>query len=328
MNNDPLKVSPPSAAVSDEALRWIVKLNSGTATTADRKQFAAWRQACHEHELAAQEAEALWGDAADLHQDSRSGIVRVGRREGKPSRRNVLGIAVTGAAGVALWSSGAFQEWFADYATGVGETRTFVLSDGSRLTLNARSVVNTRFSETARRLVLVQGQAFFEVAPDAARPFEVVIGDVTVAALGTAFDINRNLPNRVVAVSVAQHSVMVSAGASGVNPSQRLKLLEGQGVVVDARGHIGEAAKVSSDVAAWRSGLYVAEDRSLGEVISALQAYHPGWIVMRGDIGNRLRVNAVLNLKTPDESLLALANGLPISVRRLSPYLTVISDAH
>jgi transmembrane sensor len=73
--------------------------------------------------------------------------------------------------------------------------------------------------------------------------------------------------------------------------------------------------------------MYVAEDRRLDEVIAAFNAYHDGWIVLRGGAVQGLRVNAVLDLRTPDASLDALASGLPIRVRHVSRYLTVITGA-
>lgn len=76
---------------------------------------------------------------------------------------------------------------------------------------------------------------------------------------------------------------------------------------------------------AWRSGFYIAEDRRLDEVLAAINAYRPGWIVARGGAVRSLRVNAVLDLGAPDQSLAALTEGLPIDVWHLSPYLTVVS---
>ena len=63
------------------------------------------------------------------------------------------------------------------------------------------------------------------------------------------------------------------------------------------------------------------------EVIAAFRAYHEGWIVVQGEGVKALRVNAVLDLRTPDASLHALAEGLPIRVRHVSRYLIVITAA-
>ena len=62
------------------------------------------------------------------------------------------------------------------------------LADGSKLHLNTNSVVTVDFSSTARNIVLLKGEAHFEVAHDTSRPFSVTAGNNTVTAVGTAFN--------------------------------------------------------------------------------------------------------------------------------------------
>ncbi|PAW68198.1 MAG: hypothetical protein B9S34_03070 [Opitutia bacterium Tous-C1TDCM] len=62
-----------------------------------------------------------------------------------------------------------------------------LLADGSWIELNGDAQVRVEFSPALRRVALVRGEAHFEVAHDAARPFVVVAGGVAVRAVGTAF---------------------------------------------------------------------------------------------------------------------------------------------
>lgn len=320
--------SSPTTNSSEEALLWIVRLHSGDATAADRHEFRLWRAKSIENEMAAREAESLWSDASELHQDARTGAIRPGRQlRRKPSRRATVIGGLVAAVGGGLLAAGALRKPAADFATGLGETRSVALPDGSKVILNARSALGLQFSAAARRVELIGGQAFFEVAPDVARPFEVAVDDIVTTALGTAFDVNRNLAEGGVAVSVTQHAVRIRVDGTAATslPRRSIDVREGQSVTVAANGRIGAVAIGSpANATAWRRGQYVAENRSLADVVAALQAYHEGWLVLRGEAG-RLRVNAVLDLRTPDESLDALASGLPISVRRLSRFLVVIS---
>lgn len=328
MSRDHPERLPPSTEVSDEALRWVMRLHSGSATAADHRCFESWRTLSGEHEAAAREAEALWVDAGNLHLDPVTGIVKPGRRGKGPTRRKVLtGAVALATLGGGVWAGGAFRNHrSADYATGLGETRTVALPDGSRATLNARSGIALAFSPSERRIHLVEGQVFFEVAPDRTRPFRVEVNDIRATALGTSFDVDSNLADGAVSISVTEHAVDV-ASFSDRRRSEPVRVLESQAVVIDAEGRIGAIAAQSPSVtAAWRSGMYIAENRTLGDVVSALRAYHPGWLVIRGEGTAKLLVNAVLNLRTPDDSLDALASGLPIMVRRISPYLVVISS--
>ena len=291
----------PPRALSDEALAFIVRLNSGEAQPATLAAFTAWRRLSPDHEAAAREAEQLWGDASELHQDSRSGLIRpgAGRRSGL-SRRALLGAAGLGIAGAGgAWLAGRLGPR-ADFATGTGEVRTVTLADRSRVTLNARSAIALDLTAAHRHVRLLEGQAFFQVSADPARAFEVTAGAGRLRALGTAFDVDTNRGDGSLAVSVVEHAVRVT-GAS-------------------------ELTLQPADVTlAWRSGLYIAEDRPLADIIAALRPYHAGWIVTRGEGIDALRVNAVLDLRTPEASLAALAQGLPIRVIALSPFLTIVA---
>ena len=75
------------------------------------------------------------------------------------------------------------------HATARGEQRSVVLADGSTVRLNTLTSINVAYSKARRHVVLIEGQATFEVATDLSRPFVVSAGGGTVTALGTAFDI-------------------------------------------------------------------------------------------------------------------------------------------
>nr|WP_298097250.1 FecR domain-containing protein [uncultured Shinella sp.] len=327
--NDPSTSIPD--ALAEDALRWVVRLHSGTAGKAERQAYEAWRAENALHERAALEAEALWADMSDLHIDRRNGLIAPGRPATGLSRRGLLGgalcLGALSATGGVLWSNGTMRRLTADYATDTAGARTVTLPDGSKVILNARSAIDIAFTTERRRIFLLDGQAYFEVAPDAARPFEVEIGHVSVTALGTAFDIARDLPGKGTEVAVTEHAVRVKAisSRSGVY-GQTIDVSEGESVVIDQAGAFGTVLKQSRDgMAAWRDGVYVAEARPLREVVHALSAWYPGVILISDRALEALEVNAVLDLTNPGRSLDALAGGLPIRVRRVSNYLTIIS---
>lgn len=324
MTHGPFRQAAPKE-LSNEALVRIVRLHSGEAGEKDWAEFRRWRSISAEHETAAAEAELLWSDASDLHRDARTGLVKPGRRKPVSRRAVIGGIGVAALALGGLRLTGNLRGVFSDHATATGQTGVVDLPDGSRAHLNAASALNVAFSDHRRLVELIEGQAYFEVASDPMRrPFDVKAGDVTVTALGTAFDVNRNLPDGATEVMVAEHVVRVaSAGAR-----QPIELEAGQAVIVSRDGTAGPVTGAeSSTTAAWRNGVYIAESRPLAQVVAALQAYHEGWLVVEDDKARSLRVNAVLDLRTPDSSLDALASGLPIRIRRLSRFLTVISSS-
>src|SRR3546814_1264895 len=88
------------------------------------------------------------------------------------------------------------SDWSSDvcssdlYRTVLGERRVVTLADGSTVSLDAASEVRVAYSERARELALVRGQARFDVAHDPRRPFAVQARDQRVVATGTAFNVD------------------------------------------------------------------------------------------------------------------------------------------
>ncbi|WP_204276623.1 FecR family protein, partial [Klebsiella aerogenes] len=77
---------------------------------------------------------------------------------------------------------------------------------------------HVRVDAQRRQLQLQRGQAWFKVAADAGRPFQVHTPQGTVTALGTAFDLAVQGENSV--VTVTEHSVRVESGTASVQASE------------------------------------------------------------------------------------------------------------
>jgi len=86
-------------------------------------------------------------------------------------------------------------------STDIGENIRHDLSDGSTLWLNSSSKVQINYSDDFRRIHLLSGEAHFEVAKNAHRPFEVYADDRLVRAIGTAFTVHKLDGNIEVLVS-------------------------------------------------------------------------------------------------------------------------------
>src|SRR4029077_10931085 len=76
-----------------------------------------------------------------------------------------------------------------EFATQIGQRSSINLADGSIVVLNTASRIQVSFDARIRRVQLLSGQAWFEVAKNQVRPFIVEAGDRIVTAHGTAFDV-------------------------------------------------------------------------------------------------------------------------------------------
>ena len=116
--------------------------------------------------------------------------------------------------------------------TGIGEQRNLVLSDGSTLLLNTNSRVTVDFSDDVRNIVLLKGEAHFEVAHDTTRPFTVTAGNNTVTAVGTAFNM-QYVDDNAFELVVTDGKVLVKDRFSAFSSNQSLfskAPVEGEGL--------------------------------------------------------------------------------------------------
>ncbi len=99
------------------------------------------------------------------------------------------------------------------WSTKPGQQLTFTLDDGSRMTLNTRSIVEVRMGRRTREVRLLQGEAFFAVAHDRSRPFNVETPAGTVRAVGTRFDVI--LDEQRVEVNMEEGKVLITSSSGG-----------------------------------------------------------------------------------------------------------------
>ena len=192
------------------------------------------------------------------------------------------------------------------------EVREVLLPDGSKVWLNAGSVIryDTAFSN-GKRGIWLQGEAFFEVAQQQHKPFEVYTGDITTQVLGTAFNIDAY-------DSSANITVIVKSGKVAVRNADKTisQLLPDQRIVCRADGSFSKDSTTAGDMMAWTSGQLVFRDMRFSEVAKRLERKFRAELIFRdASIGN-CSITASFNASTTLEEILdmlALINGSEIS---------------
>ncbi|WP_245314644.1 FecR family protein [Labrys sp. WJW] len=211
----------------------------------------------------------------------------------------------------------------ADYITATAESRNIRLRDGTLVMLGADSAISVNIGDSGlRKIRLLSGEAYFDVAHDASHPFVVDAGGVDVTVLGTAFDVR--LSTMATTVQLARGSIDVSYKHPGVPGEARL--MPGEMAVVDrATGQITRGTVAQKDIASWREGQLFVNDETIGSVVEQLQRYHSAWIKLPdGNLAAR-RVTGLYDLRDPDRALRALVQPYGGKVRELSPYVRVLS---
>ena len=317
-------------SISQQAADWWVAFRDVDASAAEKHEFVEWVtrgpervEAClHVARVhaAATRADVRWPQtsAEDLVRDALAPPddsvvplrphVRPKRDEERrrPTLRWVAGLAasVVIAACLGWWLTLSRPD---QLQTKVGEQRSVLLADGSRVTLNTASKIEVRLQADHRVVELLQGEVLFEVAHDVQRPFDVHAGNVVVRVVGTQFDIDRRATRTAVTV-VEGRVAMIAAGSR----TENLPVLSaGDRVVVYGSGPVALEHDVNlAETTAWTQHQLVFHHRPLGEVADEFNRYNVGRIEIRSP---SLREQEVTGTFRPNDvaSFVAVLAGIP-----------------
>lgn len=309
----------PEPAVVDEAIAWLVRLQSGEAQPADWEACQRWRAAQPTHALAWDRLQGVRDRFSALPDGprARATLEDARRQMGRRQALRVVGVVFVGGATAWLVQPGLpVDRWIADFSTGVGEQRRIELADGTQLWLDTRTAVDVRFGPTERRLVLREGRIALTTGADARatsrRPLLVETAHGTARALGTRFQVRYEATGTH--VEVFEHAVELSPQGGGL--PQRLQA--GQAGWFDADG-VRDIRSSSGDQDAWSDGLLVARDMPLGQLVDELARYRTGWLACDPEVAP-LRISGVFSLSDTDRTLELIEKTLPVRVQRRSRY--------
>ncbi|WP_237703845.1 FecR family protein [Rhodospirillum rubrum] len=293
-----------------------------------RKAFALWLGEDPRKAEAFRQTERLWAaleaPTAALATDGAALMVRRQRRPPIIWRRSAgrrVALAVVLALGLVLAprGQGLIDSLRADDVTAPGERRSLVLADGSVVALNTDSALAVAMGGDHRRLRLFRGEAWFEVAHDARRPFVVETGDGTVTVTGTRF--NLRIDEAGTRVSLSEGRVELSpAHAAG-----QVKILRPGEQAVVGKTAVGAIDTFDATaVTGWRRGQIVFYDTALRQVVAELNRYRRGPILLaRRDLAD-LRVSGVFDVSDPEGVLAALTGTLPVRMTKVGGLLVVL----
>ena len=334
--------------IREQAHRWRVLMTSGDAGPSDQAAFQAWLSADDRHRAAYDRAEQLWRGLAQVDELAdmepldqplfRERLVMGWRGAAAAMRRPAAQLAGAGAVAAALLVAVLLGPQLStllhtpDHVTEVAEIRDVTLPDGSRVTLGARSAMDVAFGPDVRAVSLTEGEAFFEVVHDRARPFVVRVDQTRVTVLGTKFEVHRG--SQRVRVSVAEGSVQVthvqtrSGPADPVPAPQTRVLSSGQQIVARPSVPLPDVRAVSpSHPGAWRSGRLVYVGVPLSEVIADANRYYPETIALASDDLGDLTITAGFRTDQIDDMIDSLVAALPITADRRPSGDIVINPA-
>ncbi|MGF9563794.1 FecR family protein [Neorhizobium sp. JUb45] len=303
----------------EQAVDWLLRLQDEPDDPMLQAQFQTWLAKDPARAVVYERARRAMGDASHLLKSDLDFAQKAAHKPLLRARNVVAALLVIMAGSGAFMAADGPMRLRADIITGTGQPQHLTLADGSRVELNAETAIAIHMERNERRIKLLRGQAYFEVAADPARPFVVEAGHGSTTALGTAFDIN--LTADATHVTVTEHAVMVTS----LSGDGRQRLPEGNQLSYDDDGQLGAVEPADIGMAtAWRQGRIVFENRPLAAVVDEIARYLPGRIVIaQSDLATR-KISGSLDLTDPQTALDGFSEAIGIKVTRLGPYLTIL----
>ncbi|HHA2747731.1 TPA: FecR family protein [Stenotrophomonas maltophilia] len=307
-------------AATSAALWWSRRSDSGTWSEADEAIFQAWLMDAPENRTAFDAVVATWQRAAEVSPSAiHSRVVTAKKARARRQRlRAVVRLAAAACVATvclttAFWYRQPTQNEhvFRTVVTTAGTPERVSLPDGSIIELNRHSSIRVEQGTEARSVTLVRGEALFQVAHDAGRPFFVDSDRVKVRVVGTEFNVRR-APSRVF-IAVRQGTVAVQD--SSLRDKPLATLTAGQGLSVGrATGDTHVQAVTGNAVAAWRSGQLRFRAMPLADVTEELSGYMSGKRVTVDADVSAVPVSGFASIRDPAAFIDALPSLVPVQV--------------
>jgi len=345
-----IKIPPQAiAAIEDNAIMWLTERDDGFTPVRER-EYIQWLSADPRHAASVIRLEQtlnLLGKLPQFRVELNTEFDRMppvvpfcspldSQAPIRKAHRWPQALVWIAAAALALGTHTAWRLWQdpaeARYSTTIAGYELARLADGSTIELNAASAVVVQFSGGERRVKLETGEAHFAVTHDTTRPFVVVAGDISVCAVGTAFNV-RHTPEGEIEVIVTEGKVRVGDNrtASLFAPTTQL-VAAGERLVMLKQTPQPVVKKITPtalrDSLAWQSGLVKFADAPLVDVIASFNTRNEIQLVIADANLASLHIGGTFNLKEAEAFVRLLEHGGEIRSEKRNGTEIILRSAH
>ena len=174
-------------------------------------------------------------------------------------------------------------------STARGETYMVVLPDKSKVWLNAASslIYNTNINISKERVVSLEGEAYFEVAKDKARPFVVISKGQEIEVLGTHFNVNAYDDEPAIATTLLEGSVQVAAGENKQILKPGFQAINNKGSIKIKQADVETAVD-------WKEGDFYFENADFRSVMRKISRWYDVEIIYDPSVPETITSNGVI----------------------------------
>ena len=164
---------------------------------------------------------------------------------------------------------------------------TLALADGTKVWLNSESSLRypTAFTGNGRE-VEITGEAYFEVSPNAAKPFHVKKGEVNVQVLGTHFNVNAYEDEAAIKVTLLEGLVEVKS------KNEKVKIRPGEQATITSDFKLQTSNDIDlGEVMAWKEGQFIYTNADLPTIMQQMARWYDVEVVYQDKITDKYTVN-------------------------------------
>ncbi len=166
-----------------------------------------------------------------------------------------------------------------------------VLSDGTKVHLNAESQLTYPicFSDK-ERIVQVEGEAYFDVAPDKEHPFIVQTPHTSIRVTGTSFNVRAYADEEIESTTLISGGVKISSG------NEVFELIPDQHYTYNKKTNTNTVTNVNTELyTSWESGSFIFLNVPLENVMSYLSKWYGFKYTFEDETAKQVRIGASLN---------------------------------
>ncbi|GAK33810.1 protein FecR [alpha proteobacterium Q-1] len=336
--------------IESEACAWLAQIDGGPMSDGDRKALQEWigRSPSHK-QIFEQMARRFLQLSVAFDEDADQSTSRVA------ASRSGAGAAFLGGWGMRSWRHLAMPAFAIlcllavarlylpispapisqSYYSDIGQQRVIDLADGSVITLNTRTRIDVAYSDQARIIQLIYGEALFDVAKDPNRPFRVLTQMGGVKAVGTVFSVR--VREGDIEVLVEEGTVELSAhdiekpsdAISDAQPRPGIILSSGRRAAFNKNEQVISVLDPQQlqQRLLWRQGQLVFDADPLARVIDEISRYTPIKIVISDPQLLDMPISGHFKAGEVDALLDALEQGFGLRIEKYGQRLVYVSQA-
>lgn len=316
----------------EQAAMYLIQMDERALSAVELIEFKNWLQKDKQNRLAFEQVASTWGKM-----DILQGLAEFFPLEDKAQTStswtpknwaSAAAVSIIALASMLIITANNWQFFIPQnpqeqvYITEIGQTKTIKMEEGSTILANTNSQLSVLITESKRIITLDKGEAFFEVAHDSERSFDVIVGDTIVRAIGTAFSVYRHGTETEVIVTegiveIIQNNLSSENTETSTFITPDHKLLHPGDVATYAQGN-SQVISIQQDELVrkltWRQGMLAFDGEPLEQVIEEFNRYNTITLEITDDAIRNVRVGGYFNSKDVANMLTALQDNFNVRV--------------